>query len=99
MARTDKATLNEAGALIPVEPSPAPKFPKIGTPIKVIQATFQAETFWPAKLGAELSVNPIKHPKAKMTWMDGRGLMIEWADGSVYCVPQTNVKGFEIDLS
>lgn len=73
--------------------------PKLGTPIKVIQATFQAETFWPAKLGAEIAVNPTRWPNVKMTWWDGRGLMLEWPDGSFYLVPQANVKGCELDLS
>jgi hypothetical protein len=69
--------------------------PKLGTPIKVKQATLQSETHWPGKLGAEISINPVKYPKIKMTWIDGRGLTLEWEDGSFYTIPQAAVKGFE----
>lgn len=72
-----------------------PLAPKIGTPIKVRQATLQSETFWPGKLGAEININPVKYPKIKMLWIDGRGLQLTWEDGSLYTVPQAAVKGFE----
>ncbi len=65
------------------------------SPIKVRQATLHSETFWPGKLGAETNINPVKYPNVKMLWIDGRGLQLQWADGSLYTVPQAAVKGFE----
>lgn len=72
--------------------------PKLGSTIPVKQATLQSETHWPGKLGAEISINPNKYPKVKMSWVDGRGLMLRWVDGTLYCIPQAAVKGFEIDM-
>lgn len=68
---------------------------KIGGPRRVRQATLQAETFWPGKLGADISLRPEKYPNMKMLWIPGDGLLLEWEDGSTYTIPAANIKGME----
>lgn len=68
---------------------------KLGAPRPVKQATLQAETFWPGKIGADLSINPQKYPKLKMLWIPNDGLLLQWEDGSIYTIPAANVKGME----
>ena len=68
---------------------------RIGSPRKVKQATLQAETFWPGKVGADISLNAQKYPHMKMLWVPGDGLILQWEDGSLYTIAPSNVKGME----